>query len=152
MIRELAAVVILALPCVGNAADATVEWSADRLTVKAVDHPLQDLLRVIGEKTGTPMQGLENVEGRATAEFEKVPLAEALNRLMGRRGYAMSTLHKRPPGKSGIELQFPAKAAPSKGGPGLPAKPEGATVLEEVWVGADGKPTLEFKKVSPPTK
>ena len=124
----------------------TVKWEQDLLTVKAQDVPMRDLLREIGEKTGTPIEGLQYVEGKTTFSIEKAPLPVALQKLLGNRSHAWATLNKRPPGKSGIELQFPPPVKGEFKGEVKPASTRpaaGNVIVEESWVGPDGKPRFE---------
>lgn len=117
---------VAAAPCA--AGSASVEWTDSLLTVEAVDTPLRDVLREVGEKSGTPMSGLENVEGKVTLSLRRMPLAQALEELVGKRPHARNIMHRPPPGKSGIELQFYPRSAAQPPGKGAtdPAPPRGA--------------------------
>lgn len=66
-----------------------VEYQKDALTVRLTKVPLSEVLDEIGRQSGAEIRGQVRNPGDVTAEFEAVPLAEALHRLLGDQNFAL---------------------------------------------------------------
>src|SRR5437870_1492301 len=74
----------------GWAADERViEYSKDALTVRLAKVPVTDVLAEVSQKTGAEIRGQVRNPTDVTAEFEAVPLPEALHRLLGDQNFAL---------------------------------------------------------------
>jgi hypothetical protein len=66
-----------------------VEYAKDALTVRLDKVPLADVLADIGQQSGAEIRGTLRESRAVTAEFESVPLSEALSRLLGDQNFAL---------------------------------------------------------------
>jgi hypothetical protein len=66
-----------------------IQYSKDALTVRLDKVPLSDVLADIGQQSGAEIRGSLREPREVTAEFEAVPLAEALGRLLGDQNFAL---------------------------------------------------------------
>jgi hypothetical protein len=98
MVR-LALCFAVALALVGGPARATlaadeppaksIEYAGDRLTVRLSRVALSEVLAEVGRQTGAEIRGGLVTPREVTAEFEAVPLPEALHRLLGDQNFAL---------------------------------------------------------------
>jgi hypothetical protein len=66
-----------------------VQYAQDALTVRLDKVPLAEVLADIGQQSGAEIRGTLREPREVTAEFESVPLSEALGRLLGDQNFAL---------------------------------------------------------------
>lgn len=125
-----AAVVVAALVGPGiagpvSAAGTVTQLSleADLLTLEADDAPLADVLRRLADQDGVKVIGRPSADVRISARLERVPLDEALKRLLRDVPY-IASYEARPNSRVLVEIRFlgaGADAATATGG-GAPAR------------------------------
>lgn len=59
-----------------------VQWTADRLTVRAVNVPLRTLLENVAKRTGITLTGADRLSGTQTVDIRDAHLADALSILL----------------------------------------------------------------------
>jgi hypothetical protein len=59
-----------------------VQWTADRLTVRAVNVPLRTLLENVAKRTGITLTGADRLSGTRTVDIRDAHLADALSILL----------------------------------------------------------------------
>jgi hypothetical protein len=79
----------LASPDTAAPSGRVVQYSKDALTVRLDKVPLADVLADIGQQSGAEIRGSLREPREITAEFDAVPLAEALGRLLGDQNFAL---------------------------------------------------------------
>lgn len=65
----------------------SIHYRDDRLTVRANDVATTEVLEQLARSTGASIQGAQPDAPRISAEFEDVPLADALQRLLGKNSF-----------------------------------------------------------------
>jgi len=75
--------------CVADTAERVIQYDGDRLTVRLNAVPLSDVINELGRQAGAEIQGGLRSPHDVSAEFEKVPLPEALHRLLGEQNFAL---------------------------------------------------------------
>jgi hypothetical protein len=66
-----------------------ITYADDKLTVRLVDVPVREVLDEVGRQSGAEIRG-GVVNGRnVSTEFDRVPLSEALHRLLGDQNFAL---------------------------------------------------------------
>jgi hypothetical protein len=126
---RLTAVVVLLGTAVSVAATEPgsgrlVEYAKDALTVRLDKVPLADVLADIGQQSGAEIRGTLRESREVTAEFESVPLSEALSRLLGDQNFALVY------GKEGRLRAVKLLGGPQEGGVSItpaPAAPPAVT-------------------------
>jgi len=89
------AVVVLALagalgaPAADETPARVVEYGNDTLTVRLVKAPVGEVLDAIARQSGAEIRGEVREPREVSADFEAVPLPEALHRLLGRQNFAL---------------------------------------------------------------
>jgi len=80
-------------PCGGSSAEEppayVVRFKDDVLTVRLRSVPVGDVLRDLAEQSGAEVRGQVREPREVTAEFNAVPLPEALARLLGDQAFAL---------------------------------------------------------------
>lgn len=66
-----------------------VQYAKDALTVRLDKVPIADVLSDIGQQSGAEIRGSIREPREVSAEFEAVPLSEALHRLLGDQNFAL---------------------------------------------------------------
>ncbi len=66
-----------------------VQYHDDRLTVRASQVTLEDLLAAIGAQAGAEIRGRPKDAKAVSVEFESVPMAEAMHRLLGEQNFTL---------------------------------------------------------------
>ena len=94
----------------GDPPRARVEYRDDRLSAHLGEVPLADVLAEVGQATGAEIRGRPEQVRMVTADFDAVPLTEALPRLLGQESFTLRY------GRSGR-----LRAIELRGGPGAPA-------------------------------
>jgi hypothetical protein len=92
--RHVAALLLaLACPAVGPAADSAsrpaIVYRSDRLSVRLERVPLDEVLTEIAAASGAEVRGAPSNARDVTADFEDVPLPEALHRLLGDQNFML---------------------------------------------------------------
>jgi hypothetical protein len=88
--RTLAALLVLSSAAFAQRA-LDVAWSNDRLTVRAANAPLAEILDEISRLTGLEVVGRDKVAGRASAELTNEPLERALAALLDGVNYSIQS-------------------------------------------------------------
>jgi len=114
MLRPALAIALLVAGSVGAAPLERLEYRDDRLTLRAHDTPLAEVVDSLKRQSGAELRGSAPDHG-VTAELDAVPLREALGRLLGEQSFTLTY------GENGR-----LKAIELKGGPGARA-PSGST-------------------------
>jgi len=89
------AVVVLALagalgaPAADETPARVVEYGNDTLTVRLVKAPVGEVLDAIARQSGAEIRGEVREPREVSADFEAVPLPEALHRLLGQQNFAL---------------------------------------------------------------
>lgn len=130
--RRRAGTAIAALLCGGWPAIAalqvgdTIRYGDDKLTVRIHGASLDDVLAEVATVTGAQLRGRPKDVKPVVAEFDAVPVSEALHRLLGDQNF---TLTYGKNGKLGSIRLHGGPAAPAPASPhppGTPAPPPGA--------------------------
>jgi hypothetical protein len=69
--------------------DRVIKYENDTLTVRLVAVPVEEVLAEIGRQSGAQIVGTPKEPRGVSTEFEKVPLTEALHRLLGDENFAL---------------------------------------------------------------
>src|SRR4029077_18548760 len=72
-----------------GAAERVLHYEGDRLTVHLTGPPVTDVLDDLGRQAGAEIRGQVRDPREVSAEFEGLPLAEALHRLLGDQNFAL---------------------------------------------------------------
>ena len=116
-------------PPAAAAATPTVHYRDDKVSVDARDVPIASVLEAIARESGAELVGTPRTEGTVTVHLEKVPLKEALERLVGaqnftlkyQEGGALKAIELRG-GQEAAEKPKPEAAAPTAQGNTTPPK------------------------------
>ncbi len=73
----------------GEVPAGLIQYRNDALTVRLTGAPLSDVLEEICRQSGAEMRGQIREPREVTADFQSVPLPEALARLLGEQGFAL---------------------------------------------------------------
>ena len=77
------------VPATPHALSLHVEVSGGSVTVRARNVILRDLLEEIGRQSDLILDLQDPLDGRATLEFDRLPLPEALDRILRRHNFAL---------------------------------------------------------------
>src|SRR2546426_10731795 len=96
--RAAAAIVLLAAaalrpssaPAVAEGSPAIVTYRGDQLSVRLEKVPLEDVLAELGRVSGAEIHGAPREPRDITAQFDDVPLPEALFRLFGDQNFMLT--------------------------------------------------------------
>ncbi|MCW5892539.1 MAG: hypothetical protein KIT14_18655 [bacterium] len=89
-------VALLAAPRAGAAEAAkepprpTVIWTHDAVTVRAEQAPASTVVSLIGKESGAQVRGVVPPERTVTLDLEKVPVKEALERILGEQNFTLT--------------------------------------------------------------
>jgi len=72
-----------------DAPDRVIQYQKDALTVRVTRVPVDEVLTQLGQQTGAEIRGEVRDRREITADFEDVPLPEALHRLLGDQNFAL---------------------------------------------------------------
>jgi hypothetical protein len=78
---SLLLLVLLVLPASAEQG-LTVEWRGESLSVSAVRVPLSRILEEVARRTGLEIRGLRELSEEVSVRFSRLPLREALDRLL----------------------------------------------------------------------
>lgn len=84
MLRHLVGycALLLMLHGVAHAQTSSVSWANERLTVRAVNAPLAELVTEVAAKAGMTVVGLDKLSGRRSIDLADLSLGEALPKLL----------------------------------------------------------------------
>ena len=96
--RAVAAIVLLpaaalrpsSAPAVAERSPPIVTYRSDQLSVRLEKVPLEDVLAELGRVSGAEIQGAPREPRDITAQFDDVPLPEALFRLIGDQNFMLT--------------------------------------------------------------
>src|SRR6476661_391235 len=71
------------------APELTLRWAEQRLTVRLHDVPAYEVLAEFARQSGAEIRGALREPGTVSAEFDDLPVAEALHRLFGAESFAL---------------------------------------------------------------
>jgi hypothetical protein len=108
--------------------DRVVRYRDDKVTLHAQDAPVADLLDELSRQSGAELRGEPPKDAKLTADFEAVPLQEALQRMLGEN----FTLRYADDGK--------LKTIDLKGGPEAPRKVPPPAMAGDVPIEPDTTP------------
>jgi hypothetical protein len=74
-----------------------IRYANDTLSIRVVAMPLREVLEEIARQSGAAVVGQASVEREVSAEFEDVPLPEALHRLLGEQNFVLVYDNQRRP-------------------------------------------------------
>src|ERR1051326_1203772 len=74
---------------IATAGERVIQYANDALTVRLAKAPLADVLDEVARQTGAEVHGELRAPHEVTAEFDTVPLPEALHRLLGDQNFAL---------------------------------------------------------------
>ena len=128
----LVAVVAGALPALAVLpAGNSIRFGNDKLTVRLHGTPAADILAELAALTGAKIVGQAQEVKPVVAEFDAVPISEALHRLLGDQNFTLVyrkngklgtiRLHGGPLAPGAVRLPPPVVAAPAPSGPAGPA-------------------------------
>lgn len=87
---RLAVLVVLAVACSASGADERViRYANDAVSLHVTRVPLREVLDDIARQTGTEVHGGLRAPHEVSAEFDTVPLPEALHRLLGDQNFTL---------------------------------------------------------------
>src|SRR5438093_5777284 len=66
-----------------------IQYSNDALTVRLTSMPVSDILQELARQSGAEIRGDVREAREVTADFQSVPLPEALARLLGEQDFAL---------------------------------------------------------------
>ncbi len=107
--------------------------AGDRLTVRATDAPLDEVVRRIAEETGARLEGALRESRPISAEYEAIPLRDGLERLLGEQNFMLAY---RPDGRLsrlvllGEPRDLPVTPAVTPATAAEPEPAEGGNVFE----------------------
>jgi hypothetical protein len=84
----LALLVVLG-PRDGGSDGRVIQYDKDTLTVRLTKVPVAEILDELGRQSGAQIRGQVRTPRDVTAEFDAVPLPEALHRLLGDQNFAL---------------------------------------------------------------
>jgi hypothetical protein len=76
-------------PAAEEASARVIRYQNDVLTVRLRNVPIDEILRDVAQQSGAEVRGQVRERRDVTAEFEAVPLSEALSRLLGDQAFAL---------------------------------------------------------------
>src|SRR5205814_8862134 len=138
---------------------SVLTYRNDRLSVRLVGVPLAEVMADIGRASGAEIYGILPQPREVSAEFDDVPLVEALDRLLGNQNFVLKygkgdRLHAiKLLGGAGVPMRMAATPAPTTPTPdpavaasGVPTArdPGGAVAMREdheigIAAGRDGE-------------
>ena len=87
--RAVLAAWIFAVAGIAGADERVIQYSKDALTVHLTNVPVAEVLDEIARQSGAEIRGQVRSDGDVTAQFDAVPLPEALHRLLGDQNFAL---------------------------------------------------------------
>jgi hypothetical protein len=87
--RAALAAWIIAVAGIARADERVIQYAKDALTVHLTNVPVAEVLDEIARQSGAEIRGHVRADGAVTAQFDAVPLPEALHRLLGDQNFAL---------------------------------------------------------------
>jgi hypothetical protein len=81
--------VLAAAPLAAAPEPPTVSYKDDRVTMRADDVPVSDVLEALKRQSGAEVRG-ELPAGKVSATFDDIPLRDALGRILGDRSFTLT--------------------------------------------------------------
>jgi hypothetical protein len=88
----------------------TVNWADDRLSVRAFDAPLSDIVAEVARLTGLKVVGQDKLQGRLTVEFADLSMLDALKTLLTDVNYFVQQEPEVDKGRIGLILRVHSMA------------------------------------------
>ena len=88
-VTRVAIALVSAVACAAAADERVIQYADDALTVRLAKTPLSEVLDEVARQSGAEVHGALRAPREVTAEFEDVPLPEALHRLLGEQNFAL---------------------------------------------------------------
>src|SRR5437879_2418988 len=118
-----------------GAPERVIHYEGDTLTVRLAGAPVTDVLDELGRQAGAEIRGQVRDPHEVSAEFEGVPLAEALHRLLGDQNFAL--VYGNQGRLKSVRLlggpQTAAAAAPTPAAAAPPASPPSAPGIMDAF-------------------
>jgi len=118
-----------------GAPERVIHYEGDTLTVRLAGAPVTDVLDELGRQAGAEIRGQVRDPHEVSAEFEGVPLAEALHRLLGDQNFAL--VYGNEGRLKSVRLlggpQTAAAAAPTPAAAAPPASPPSAPGIMDAF-------------------
>jgi len=89
MLRPALVIALLVAGSVGAAPLERLEYRDDKLTLRAHDTPLEEIVDALKRQSGAEVRGTAP-GGAASAEIDAMPLGEALARVLGERSFTLT--------------------------------------------------------------
>jgi hypothetical protein len=87
--RVLLVLAVVLAAGAGRADERVIRYEKDALTVRLTNVPVAEVVDEIGRQSGAQIRGQVRAAREITAEFDAVPLPEALHRLLGDQNFAL---------------------------------------------------------------
>jgi hypothetical protein len=87
--RAALAAWIIAVAGIARADERVIQYAKDALTVHLTNVPVAEVLDEIARQSGAEIRGQVRADGDVTAQFDAVPLPEALHRILGDQNFAL---------------------------------------------------------------
>src|SRR5262245_10302812 len=84
-----AALTLIGSIAAGAGTPPHVDYRDDRVTLRASESALKDILDELGKQSGAEVRGQPAETGPVTLQLEAVPVREALERLLGERSFTL---------------------------------------------------------------
>src|SRR5881396_1249682 len=118
-----------------GAPERVIHYEGDTLTVRLAGAPVTDVLDELGRQAGAEIRGQVRDPREVSVEFEGVPLAEALHRLLGDQNFAL--VYGNEGRLKSVRLlggpQTAAAAAPTPAAAAPPASPPSAPGIMDAF-------------------
>src|SRR5437667_5629079 len=88
-VTRVAIALVSAVACAAAADERVIQYADDALTVRLAKTPLSEVLDEVARQSGAEVHGALRAPREVTAEFDAVPLPEALHRLLGDQNFAL---------------------------------------------------------------
>jgi len=80
---------IIAVAGIARADERVIQYAKDALTVHVTNVPVAEVLDEIAHQSGAEIRGQVRADSAVTAQFDAVPLPEALHRVLGDQNFAL---------------------------------------------------------------
>jgi hypothetical protein len=80
---------IIAVAGIARADERVIQYAKDALTVHVTNVPVAEVLDEIAHQSGADIRGQVRADRAVTAQFDAVPLPEALHRVLGDQNFAL---------------------------------------------------------------
>ena len=87
--RAALAAWIIAVAGIARADERVIQYAKDALTIHLTNVPVAEVLDEIAHQSGAEIRGQVHADRAVTAQFDAVPLPEALHRVLGDQNFAL---------------------------------------------------------------